>query len=480
MHQRFAAAGDLYALLNLKPTASFAELRAAYRRAALVAHPDKGGTSEAFQAIKLAFEVLSCSASRRLFKGTQLCRLNQRPRASPSTAHTRLFSKRNLRNLATRKSTHSAVRLKRPRQSANVVFSSLKKQQCGGAKATNSSGQAAHSESVVEAIAAVQYALSVVCQLLQSMEVSQRLKSIESLAPPVRASLLSFKQRLNTHGQPRPDACADRSPLTHRKQGYRPLTQRPCAGLSGIRICETTHASKYRAHLVIRGLRLYTNTSEYETAIDYHITFVQMRDAIAAESVLNPCIWTDPDKVMDIMNSVLDANNVAVNPSVIHAFVYTRAKRWLDNHTYITSPVMQLRDAVKLYARLLSAQNQSWEQLRYEWAQLLQHKRIFQAKGLSMEDAEAMIDQARQKGLHHHFKQAVQKVQRAMKHKERAITKASLVAARQERQLASMQMKANASKRKTAMQQRQLWESRRRRVKDITMEDLMRSPLPYL
>lgn len=59
MHQVVGASSDLYALLDVTITANSNDIKAAYHRAALAAHPDKGGSEEAFHAVKLAFDVLS-------------------------------------------------------------------------------------------------------------------------------------------------------------------------------------------------------------------------------------------------------------------------------------------------------------------------------------------------------------------------------------------------------------------------------------
>ena len=48
---------DLYEVLNVTATATLAELRPAFKRAALAAHPDKGGNKEAFHTVMVAFEI---------------------------------------------------------------------------------------------------------------------------------------------------------------------------------------------------------------------------------------------------------------------------------------------------------------------------------------------------------------------------------------------------------------------------------------
>ncbi len=60
-------AGGLYARLGLQPTASTADVRAAYRELAVQLHPDKGGDPEAFQEIQSAYDTLSDSARRERY-----------------------------------------------------------------------------------------------------------------------------------------------------------------------------------------------------------------------------------------------------------------------------------------------------------------------------------------------------------------------------------------------------------------------------
>ena len=55
---------SLYRILGLGPAVCKEEVRAAYKRQALVAHPDKGGSKEAFHAVTHAFETLHDDAAR--------------------------------------------------------------------------------------------------------------------------------------------------------------------------------------------------------------------------------------------------------------------------------------------------------------------------------------------------------------------------------------------------------------------------------
>lgn len=58
---------SLYEILGVQPCASEQELRIAFKRCALMFHPDKGGSKESFQCVLHAFEVLSSSEKRKCY-----------------------------------------------------------------------------------------------------------------------------------------------------------------------------------------------------------------------------------------------------------------------------------------------------------------------------------------------------------------------------------------------------------------------------
>jgi len=61
---------DLYEVLGIEREAGIAEIRAAYRKAAMNKHPDRGGTAEEFAAIKRAYDVLSSASGRKIYDET--------------------------------------------------------------------------------------------------------------------------------------------------------------------------------------------------------------------------------------------------------------------------------------------------------------------------------------------------------------------------------------------------------------------------
>lgn len=58
---------SLYQVLGVSSHVSALEIRQAYRRMALIHHPDKGGDTRAFRLIRMAFETLSSEIRRRSY-----------------------------------------------------------------------------------------------------------------------------------------------------------------------------------------------------------------------------------------------------------------------------------------------------------------------------------------------------------------------------------------------------------------------------
>lgn len=48
-----------YEILGVTPSSTLEEIKAAYRRACMTTHPDRGGTPEAFDAVHRAYRALS-------------------------------------------------------------------------------------------------------------------------------------------------------------------------------------------------------------------------------------------------------------------------------------------------------------------------------------------------------------------------------------------------------------------------------------
>lgn len=85
---------DFYEVLGVAPTASAAQVRAAYQAAALASHPDKctkGGAAARFQWVQRAWEVLREERSRAEYdtaRGTEVGHVSEEVRAEDMEACT--------------------------------------------------------------------------------------------------------------------------------------------------------------------------------------------------------------------------------------------------------------------------------------------------------------------------------------------------------------------------------------------------------
>jgi curved DNA-binding protein CbpA len=440
MHQ-MKSHRDLYELLKLKPGANLSEIRKAYRHAALIAHPDKGGNAQAFHVVKLAFEVLSSVTTQAPYHTTRAGQTNC-PRVP------RRY-KANCSGLA-----KSATARKRP----SLCSPSGAKRHC-----SSPLKQTYHNSSLSRSLEHMR-------RVLQSMTVPQRLLSIQSVEPEARAEMLSFMMRVTK--STRMETKTDRQ----RQQSYDRSKACALASVrSNIRRIDSSLGTKYKAHLVIKGLRLYADATSYEAAIDNHIVFVQMRDAVFAASRDNPTLWEHPTSLLEIFRHVLNDNSTSEESIGLHVFIYMRATPWLDKKTFITSPVMKLYDAVHLYIRLLRAQMASWENLRYEWVTLLQRKRNIRKEALPLREAEAIVDHARANALGQQFKRAMQALHRAVKRKTAKRKAEHKHAARLERKSKMMKIRTAALERKAINQRLRACQLRRQGLngKELTMEHFL-------
>jgi curved DNA-binding protein CbpA len=72
---------NYYAILGIAPTASAEEVRISFRKAALAAHPDRGGSNHIMQRINEAWAVLGDSQKRQAYDARRLA--SRSPASSP-------------------------------------------------------------------------------------------------------------------------------------------------------------------------------------------------------------------------------------------------------------------------------------------------------------------------------------------------------------------------------------------------------------
>lgn len=386
MHKLFKGQ-NFYDLLKVEATADLTELRKSYRHAALRIHPDKGGSNEAFHALALAFEVLSCPSTRILYdqwlKHTQ--------------GHTT-----GAQNLAT-----SCGASKRPAPNSDVEQQALKRQRAPRRPVVSGKSERHASQ--------LNGALQLLRSVLQSMRTSERQAAIVSMSPRIRAELLMHME--NHH-----DVLCDVGPEPADDAQFaskaKPNMRERSASKYEFTKFYSAHGSqrvKYQATIHVKALRLYTREqSSAEAAIEHQIVLVQMKQALNVKSLEHSRFWDNHEEVLRVCESVLQSNGTSENELGLRAWVHIRAPRWLGSRCRISSPATSLASAAQVHARLLRARATSWESFRAEWVRLLKMRKRF-----SPDEAETFVDIARFATLKEHLGRALKGVQRALDQRSR-------------------------------------------------------------
>jgi len=303
---------DLYAVLDVSPSASASAIRVAYRRAVLSAHPDKGGSCERFHSITSAFNIISCPASRNLYDQHQL-------QAS--------------------KQPHLGKRSGKPEFDSDPQ------------------NDTPYSDARADALAGMNQSLQRLRDVLQAMRKPVRQALMSSIPMHVQKALKDFME--TTSKKTPPSAASDGHP---RRAGS------ACTRLS-------TSGNKSKAQLDIEHLRIYTRWVDLEVAIEHQVMLVEVKDSIAAASVSDSNFWSVPDKVIKAFEHVLSNEGTSIEELGLSVYVEMRATEWVASGYHITSPVLTLVEAIALRSRLIFARSTSWDLVRSEWINLLQRGR---------------------------------------------------------------------------------------------------------
>lgn len=355
---------DHYALLNVSSGAEATEIRAAYRRATLSAHPDKGGSSEAFHSITSAFNVLSCPGSRCLYDQER----------SEQVRDAQVSKNRKQKRILSSDS----------RGLEGVVPA------CPNARLAASSRLDA--------------ALHRLRALLQCMDKPFRTTSMSGVPLRVQRSLMDFMKK-SPEEVTEVENCAEEA---SRRVGS------CCTRLN-------TCGKKSNAQLDIEHLRIYTRWGKLEAAVEHQLLLEKVRDGIIVASKLDQAFWSKPQEVSKIFDDVLAQHATSMDEIGLSVYAEMRAPELVGSSHRITSPVLPLAEAISLRARLMHARATSWELFRTEWMGLLQSGK----HGRSFDDAEARVEQARRSFLEQRLSHAVDAVERVLDLKDRLENKAN-------------------------------------------------------
>lgn len=445
---------DLYAVLNVTPGADAAEIRTAYRRAALLAHPDKGGSGEAFHLVTHAFNILAGVTSCTLEKKT----FPSEPPSSKSRPCAFWPGNSRKRKASAPQPCDTGQDPKRAR-----LFGEVPAPHTGPPR--EGSSHARPSRICSKTSCAIEARLERLRAILQAMTIQRRQAAVLALAQRVRTLLLAFMDArkkvpctqctvkmiqspggeeaqypaddsdhlddesdhsdtvtqfaildyestdIAKHGKltETADACTYKQKnqregaprANRRKRAYEVVRQRmSVSGVTGIQTDKRKPGSKYKAHMNIKSLRLYTNgNAKIEVAIEHYIILVQIREALLVAVAEDPGKWEKPEEIDCICSQVLRENSTSAVEIGLTAFVSIQAPKWLAKTCTIMSPVMSFTEAVHVHARMRRARQTSWEALRAEWVELMQYKRYIRAKIRTEAEAHAIADEARKRFL---------------------------------------------------------------------------------
>lgn len=271
---------NFYEELHLQPTASASEVRSAYRRAALLAHPDKGG-------IAFAFEVLSCPASRALYDQARknvvepqhrrvAHYLDTSTKAPRGTAPHRYAARRKRK----RESDPPSSEVKQSRSDgASEDSSAPGSSEClsqssdnDGASRDGDADPVGHPKQMhLHVQSSVGSSLGKLRYILQELSADLRRSAITRMPACVRSELLS-------HMNCQPSCMHNTVPGTAKCK--RVARSSSWSRGTDVRSLIHIHKTSYQAQLRIRHLRMYTCAqADFDIAVSHQMTLVRARQA---------------------------------------------------------------------------------------------------------------------------------------------------------------------------------------------------------
>lgn len=366
MHRAIHNGDDFYTVLKVPASATDADIRRAYRHAALSAHPDKGGTKEGFHLIAVAFQVLSCTASRAAYD-----KLLGQGDGIPSSG------------------TSAAASRGTKRQAPQAGIGTQRRRK--GRRRDPSRSQL---------IAALEQLQGVI----RSAEPPLRRGMIESMPPVLRSALVAaMTKQAQEHRR-----------LSAQTAGVRrhPSKSSLLRGVAAMRTIRYPQRTRYVANAQFSALRLYgREQSGLETAIEQQSVLVRLRHAMTGESSRDAGFWLDGPRAYEVCKAVLDESGTSEELLNLRVWVQMRATGWLGPRSQVASGAMGLREAFEVHAGLHRARATSWAAFREEWVRLMCVRR---GGSVSRRSAEAAADAARSAFLKQQLANATKSVEVAL------------------------------------------------------------------
>lgn len=402
---------DFYQTLGVGEDASFAELRVAYRRAALTTHPDKGGSSESFRQVVLAFQVLSDESSRLHYDRKRKKKAAEERQASRVVETCTPPS-------PTSSMPNEAQRFPKKRRRCSKHESPCSREASTQDPERPTSGTY-FGPSPCPQEAQLFTFLQRLQTVLQSMSPDQRRVSIDSLTPPERGRLADFmhRQAANRMGKEQVmvsdtgRSCSDEdySSCTSSEESVdeeepmlqledascgeedemqHPTDEQPIHRQPGVESSFQGGVAVYRARISFANVKLFTKFQpRLETAVEHHIILTQAsRTALVKARSYS---LADGKQVEDACERVFAENNTSPGELGLRARFQLELHK--QPHIYVSSPILSLHETLVWRSRALAVRYRSWPSFRAVWKDLLQHSG-YARRHFTGDEADALIE----------------------------------------------------------------------------------------
>jgi len=382
--------------------AGMAEIRHAYRQAALTTHPDKeGGSAEAFNLVATAFDVLSCSVSRIAYDRTRRC-YQRALSTSDSSSRGYNLKAAKVCGVSPGMGLHFN-RIASKRKSVGATISDRK-------RLRGMAGNESHNDVNAE------LALDNLRDVLQSMEKDERKVSLAKLPARVHALRGRFMENRAKGTSTLRPKCVPPVRVHHASKSRKTKQSRQLK----LQFAGDSRGRWYCAQADIGLLRIYTRKEEdVEKAVEHQLILSQVRDALHAAARATPHVWDETHKVEQLVADILKSNGSSRDKLELHTCVQMRATEYLHRKHVLTSPVMPLAKSLELRARLISARRSCWAEFSDLWAKSKCMTRNARCQQLTLKSARAKLSEARQEFLDDRFKLATLRIEEALLNEER-------------------------------------------------------------
>lgn len=450
---------DYYRILNVARDADVAAIRSAYRRTALIVHPDKGGSEELFHLVTAAFETLSHKSSRQAYD--LRCGLHH------SRHHTGGSHAKNRRGTTCEK--ERGLKRRCCGYSFPVPKRSTARPRCGTRKARQVNPWEARKAAALKRLQNV----------LRSMDAEHRKQAMALLDLGMRRMLLahmeSEKHKASKIGLAAkedsptrsavPSGCpsteASENKLGHTSSG----SSIPKSGAAGVHKLGTL----YRASISVANMELHARFRQsLAAALDDHIVLMQIRGCLAG--VLNNVSQSSTEAVVDKCKDCCQKNRTSMDAIQLRAKVRVRASN-LAGTVRVSSAELPLAEALAVRARLLSSRQQSWAAFRTEWLSVMQRRQIPSHQMMEAVDRAWLDAEARRKSAEHMQERLLKSAVRSLKD----------VLNMEAKWAAEQNVRSTAAERRRCEREKKLCRERLfkwSRKRDLTMDEIIQGPPP--